>query len=179
MKREYPLFLIDRSKPPACPFDFVACFDRTCGFVARVFPFFQDAPLNEFIKQREKVKDAEYTSVMFRFKREGGVILAIEDFLYDFEWTAETKTRVRTLLKKAMKKYLHAEIDRSPSGDFGINEQIKQQKESIERAKANYVDLLKRANGNKELADYTILLAEATLETLIKFRDNRKFIFVN
>lgn len=176
MKREYPLFIIDRSKHSAYPFDYIACFDRQVGFIARVVPFFQDEPFNEFIAQSKQITDSENTSIVYKFKRKGGLIIVIEDFNYYFEWTTEIKTRIRVLLKKALKKYLHAEVERTPHDDFGIENQIKQQQETIDRAKSNYDDLLRRANGDKTFADYQIALAEATLATLKSFRDNQQYI---
>jgi len=38
---------------------------------------------------------------------------------------------------------------------------------------------VRRANGDKEYADYQIALAEATLDTLCKFRDNQKYFTLN
>lgn len=177
-KRTYPLFLIDRSKAAAYPFDYITCFDQTCGFVARVVPFFSDQPFNEFITMSRKIEGSEYASVTYKFNR-GGVVLVIEDYLYDFQLTGEVKTRIHTLLKKALKKYLHAEVERTPANDLSIENQIKQQELTIERARQNYDDLVHRANGDREYADYQIALAEATLETLKKFRDNQKYFILN
>lgn len=176
MKRNFPLFLIDRSKAEAYPFDYISCFDSAVGFVARVVFFRDDAPLNEFISQSANIEGSEYSSLAYRFSR-GGVILVVEEFLFDFDLTTETKTRIRTLLKKALKKYLHAEADRTPHKDLDIDSQIQQQQLTIERAKSNYAQLVARSS--KEEADYNISLAEATLETLKRFRDNQPYFNLN
>lgn len=173
MKRNYPLFLIDRTKSATYPFDFIASFDRTVGFVARVVYLPSDPAYFEFIKQQSQIENAEYFSITLKFKT-GGVVVLAEDFLYFFELTTDNKKRVQTLLKKAMKKYLHAEVERTPADGLDVDNQIKQQQLTIERAKQNYDDLVSRANGDPTIADYQIALAEATLETLKKYRDNQK-----
>ena len=111
-KRDYPLFLIDRSKLPSYPFDYIACFDIEVGFVARVMRFADDVQYNEYITQSKQVTDSEYTSIVFRLDK-GGLILVIEDFLYNVEWTNENKNRIKILLKKALKKYMHAEVKKT------------------------------------------------------------------
>lgn len=173
MKRNYPLFLIDRTKSATYPFDFIACFDRTVGFVARVVYLPTDESYSEFIKKGIQIENSEYFAVTFRF-RKGGVLLVAEDFMYSFELTSDNLARVQTLLKKALKKYLHTEADRTPADGLDVDNQIKQQQLTIERAKQNYDDLVSRANGDPTIADYQIALAEANLETLKKYRDNQK-----
>ena len=177
MKREYPLFLIDRSKHSTYPFDFIACFDSQVGFVARVVPFFQNAPLDEFIEQSKKIPDSENTSIVYRFKNKGGIIVLIEDFLYNFEWTTEIKTRIRTLLKKALKKYLHAEVDKTPDGDLNIENQIKMMNLSIEKTKANIESYINTV-GN-DAAYYQLQLLESVVTSLKMLRDNQKYITLN
>ena len=163
-KREYPLFLIDRSRNDGYPFDFVACFDREVGFVARVVYFKENEAFEAFLEQRENVANAEVGSFIVRFNK-GGVALVIEDFLYYFDLTNEVKSRVQTLLKKAAKKYLHAEVERTPHDEYGIDEQVKLIELTVEHNKRNRTALVARSSGEKE-ADYNIGLLEAVLETL-------------
>ena len=91
--------------------------------------------------------------------------------------TTENRNRIKTLLKKALKKHLHTEADRTAYGDCDIDNQILQQQETIERARSNYSALVQRTNGDPTHADHVIRLAEATLETLKKFRDNQKYFY--
>jgi hypothetical protein len=176
-KRDYPLFLIDRSCAANYPFNYITCFDKTVGFVARVVHFPADAQYFEFVKTASQIEHAEYMNVMFKAKR-GGVILVCEDFLYNFELTSANLKRVQTLLKKALKKFLHAEVERTPDlKDLDIDNQIIQQQLTIDRAKQMYDELVIRANGESKIADYKIALAEATLDTLKKFRDTQKYYF--
>lgn len=177
-KRDYPLFLIDRSKHAAYPFDLITCFDRTVGFVAKVIHMPTDVMYNEFLTQQKNVASGEVLFDSIKTKK-GGIIILIIDFLYYFEWTKENQTRVKTLLKKGFKKFLHAEYDKTPSGELTLNDQIRQQELTIENARANYDALVARANGNREIADYQIALAEAILQTLKSFRDNQTFFALN
>jgi len=176
MKRYYPLFMIDRSKPKSYPFDFISCFDTECGFVARVIPFTTDIAYDMFYKECQPSFDFMY--IKSKFKK-GGVILLIEGFLIpNFDlFNEKYHPRIKTLLKKALKKYLHAEVERTAHSDLSIENQIKQQKLTIERAKSNYDALVSRSS--KQEADYNIALAEATLQTLVNFRDNQKYFIIN
>ena len=101
----------------------------------------------------------------------GGVILVIENFLYEIEVTNDVKRRVQTLLKKALKKYIHSSIEKDTNGkDLGINNQIKMMQATVERAKANYTEIVK-VTGEIE-AKYNIKLAEAILATLEKIKSD-------
>lgn len=173
-KRNYPLFLIDRSKTKNYPNDYITCLDREVGFVAKVVFFPADDAWREFLVGFSQIEHNELAGVKMRLKR-GGLALQVVDFLYRFEVTNETKARVQVLLKKALKKYLHAEAERTPHNDLGIDDQIKQQKLTLERAVQNYDDLVARANGSRDLADYQISLQRETVRTLERFREMRAF----
>ncbi|MDR1552617.1 MAG: hypothetical protein LBS69_04030 [Prevotellaceae bacterium] len=170
-KREYPLFIIDTSKRDGYPFDCLVCLDRTVGFVARVFQFWQDEPLRDFVEKSKKNPHFEFLTLMYRFSGGGGVILVIEDFLYHFEFNYENKNRVKSLLKKLIKKYIYTEKDRTPREELTLENQIKQQKINIENARENYDEILHRTNVDVKIVDYQIALAEETLKSLEQLRD--------
>jgi hypothetical protein len=130
MIRTYPLFLIDRSKPESHPFDFVSCMDKTCGFVAKVVHFKDDISFNAFITLNVESPNNECTAVTLKMYH-GGIVLQIVDYLFNMEFTPEHCKRVQTLLKKSLKKYIHAEVAKTPHGELDINNQIKQQELSI------------------------------------------------
>jgi len=98
-------------------------------------------------------------------------VLQIVDFLYYFEISNQIKNRVKILAKKALKKYLHAETDRTAYGDLGIENQIKQMELNLEHNLRNYDELVSRAN-DKQYADYMLDLTRATIQTLKNWRDN-------
>lgn len=176
-KRNHPLFFIDRSKHEAYPFDYVICTDREIGFVARVVYLPKNELYNDFIEMAGNIQLADKFYVTRRFSK-GGVFLICEDFFYYFEISQANITRLKSLLNKALKKYLNAEKERTPHDGLGIDEQIKQQQLTVERAKQNYNDLLARCNDDAEQANYIITLSEATLKTLIKYRDTLRYITI-
>lgn len=170
MKRNYPLFTIDRTKSPSYPFDYITCYDREVGFIARVIILNTDDAFNELQKRSSLIENYEISIYMQRFKR-GGIALAIEDFFYYFEVNAQTKTRIQSLLKKAVKKYLYATFEAEPhDDDLGIDNQILQQELTIQRNKANFEALVARAP-DRESAVFSIQLSEAILETLKKYKE--------
>lgn len=179
MKRDYPLFLIDRSKSENYPTDYVVCLDREVGFIAKIVHLTTDLLYDAFLDSFNNIENKELSGVYMPLKK-GGLVLQIVDFLYYFDVTNNVKSRIQVLLKKALKKYIHAEVDRTPKkNDLDIENQIKQQELTIERAMQNYDDLVMRSNGDRTIADYQIALAEATLETLKVFRDNQKYFVLN
>lgn len=175
MKRDYPLFLIDRSKAAAYPNDYIVCLDREVGFLAKVLFFPRDDIFREFVDRAGGIENRELAGFSMPLKK-GGIALQIVDFMYYFEVTTETKSRVQVLLKKALKKYLHAEVSRTPHDDLGIDSQIKQQRLTLERAVQGYDELLDRANGNRDVADYQIDLARETLRTLERFKEMQAWL---
>lgn len=174
IKRDYPLFLIDHSRAATYPNDYITCLDREVGFVAKVVYFHTDDAWREFLAKFNQIENNELSGLPMSLKR-GGIVLQIVDFLHNFEETTETKSRVQVLLKKALKKFLHAAVVRTPHGDLGIDNQITQQRLTLERAISNYDDLLKRSDGNREQADYTIDLGRATLRTLERAKGMEAF----
>ncbi|MDR2824992.1 MAG: hypothetical protein LBB41_07335 [Prevotellaceae bacterium] len=175
-KREYPLFLIDRSKQESYPYDFVVCLDREVGFVAKVIYFREQHAYTMFVSKFSKMENNELAGVHLPLKK-GGVVLHVVDFLYHFEISEKIKSRVQVLLKKALKKYLNLERQLMPTlGKFGIDEQIEHQELTLELARQNYADLLKRSDNNSEFADYQIDLQKATIETLKNVRANTEVL---
>ena len=148
MKRDYPLFTIDRTKAPGYPFDYITCYDREVGFIARVVVLSTNIAFDEFMLRSSAVENNEISTYMERFKR-GGIAVVISDFFYNFDVNTKTKSRIQALLKKGTKKYLTV---------------------TIERNKANFDALLARAT-DRETAIYTMKIAEETLNTLKKYKE--------
>lgn len=169
MRRDYPLFTIDRTKAPGYPFDYITCYDREVGFIARVVVLPTNIAFDEFMLRSSAVENNEISTYMERFKR-GGIAVVISDFFYNFDINTKTKSRIQALLKKGTKKYLTATFERELNWDFSIDDQIKQQELTIERNKANFDALLARAT-DRETAIYTMKIAEETLNTLKKYKE--------
>jgi len=116
-KRDYPLFLIDRSKAQSYPFDFVTCLDNTVGFVGKIISFSEDAQYNAFVEQ-QNVAANENTFYQGLKCTKGRVVLVCEKFLHSFEPTQDNKARINTLLNKALKKYLHTDLKNTSPADL-------------------------------------------------------------
>lgn len=175
-KRDFPLFLIDRSKPESHPFDYLVCNDKQYAFIARFVHLPDRRLFAEFIDKIKQIPESETMHLAFPYRNGGGLIMVIEEFYYDFEFTAEARSRIAHLLKKGIKKYMHAEVNRTPHSDLSIDNQIKQQELTIEHTKSNYANLLARCNGDKVYADYQIALAKATLDSLKAYKNSQEYV---
>lgn len=172
-KRTYPLILIDRSKHSTYPYDFVVVLDNDTPFISKVRYVKDEDIYNQFISRTPVYNDHETpTYASYRLKS-GGVILTIERFITDnIEFNNKKNKRIEALLKRAIGKYIHGERVVSMRGDTGIDNQILLMEATIDRAKANYADLVARSSAPDE-AMQAIDIAIATLDTLKKVRDNK------
>lgn len=149
MKRKFPLFIIDTETYEAPQTHYISCTDEETPFVISV-KVVQELP-------------AKHTSI---YELKGSLLFEVVKVAKD-----ANEERVKTLLKKAIKKYLAPFSHRNyTSKDLSIDNQIYQQELTISRAKRKYDELLAQADGNKELADFAIRLAEATLESLKAYK---------
>ncbi|MEG2191638.1 MAG: hypothetical protein RRY05_09760 [Bacteroidales bacterium] len=164
MKRTTPQILIDRAKFLAYPYDYIFCDDSNVAFIAKVLHITDTAAFNQLAVD-------DNTTITHRFKI-GGCAIMVEKFMYG---TPSDYTRVKSLLKKILKKYLYGEAERYfHNKDFDLENQITQARETVRHNKNHYDELLKRAGGNRELADFNIQLAEATLHSLMELQDIKK-----
>ena len=96
--------MIDRSKHPTYPHDYIICLDSEVGFVAKVILLNDNEAIETFTAI---INETGFQPHLIRLKQ-GTISLIIEDFLHPFEKTADNINRVNTLIKKCMKKYHHA-----------------------------------------------------------------------
>lgn len=168
--KKYPSIVIDRSKNSTYPYDFIIVLDNEVGFISRAFLIKDEDSYCEYKATRALHNSNGTPTYTFHKLKSGAIILTIEEFLHDFEVNNNAKKRIETLLKKAMKRYVHGEKSLTPHGDCGIDNQILLMSETILRAKANREELVRRSY-SPDQADYNITLAEATLKTLENVRD--------
>jgi len=174
MKRKYPLFIIDRSKSENYPNDYIVCLNREVGFVAQIIFLPKNDMYKSFIENFQKIENYEIAGVHYPFHRGGGVVLQVVEFLHYFDIDGKTTKRIQSLLRKALKKYLHTESNRTAHGDLGIDNQIKQMELNLEHTLNNYNKLIERTE-SKEYADYLIGITKETIQTLKNNRDNMKY----
>ena len=124
MRREYPAFIIDRSRrSEASRFsdDFVVCPVREVGCIARVYKL----PMSrreEFEKGREGLADSEVDN-RYIFAVIGEAICVLEVVRMLYEPVAHIN-RLRPLMKKALKAYLHGEESAVRREGLPFDEQI-------------------------------------------------------
>lgn len=152
MKRNYPLFIIDKTTSESFPYHHIAVMGET-PFVVRV-------QLIRNIKEH-------IPSPM-------GYIIPLSSggALFEIISNVEDPGVLQSLLKKAAKKYmLGYKTDNYKGKDLSLDNQIHQQKLTIEHNKRNYAKLVEQAGGDESLAKYNIALAQATLESLYKLKE--------
>lgn len=166
--KNYPAFIIDRSRrSKASRFadDFLVCTDKEMGFIARLYKL-PRSRWEEFRKiydsLTEEEQDRHYLFASIR-NGEAHVVLEIERMLYEpiANWS-----RLKPLMKKALKAYLHGEVKEVRGDGRKIEMQIsairdilrtmEAQRESMvdangETATQNYIDATRGALESLEL----------------------------
>lgn len=152
MKRNFPLFIIDKTTSEGFPYHHIAVMGEN-PFVIRV-------------RLLSSLNDYQPAGPFYLHPLSKNLIL--------FEVVSDTQDspNVQNLLKKAAKKYmLGYKTDNYKGKDLSLDNQIYQQKLTIEHNKRNYAKLVEQAGGNESLTKYNIALAQATLESLYKLKE--------
>lgn len=151
MKRNYSLFIIDKTTSESFPYHHIAVMGES-PFVVRV----------------RLVKSLDFTPAgAFHLH-----MLSSGAILFEVISNRDDGPHIQSLLKKAAKKYLLGyKSDNYKGKDLSLNNQIHQQKLTIEHNKRNYAKLVEQAGGDESLAKYNIALAQATLESLHKLKE--------
>lgn len=173
MPKNYPSILIDRnrkSRSEKHKVDYIVCLDRECGFVARAVLFNKDA-LDQFKVKMHEIPDADVLNEIYLFRNgQAGIVLVIEDFLYDTEINQYTGGKIKSLLAKCMKKYLFAESSGTSKGkDISLESQIQVLEDVEKDLKAGY-DKMVAHMGSQQIADYYIANVHAAIETITMFK---------
>jgi hypothetical protein len=151
MKRDYPLFIIDKTTSEGFPYHHIAVIGE-----------------NPFVVRVRLVKTLDFTpsGAFYLHMLSSGAIL------FDVVSTKDDGPQIQSLLKKAAKKYmLGYKTDNYKGKDLSLDNQIHQQKLTIEHNKRNYARLVEQAGGDESLAKFNIALAQATLESLYKLKE--------
>lgn len=152
MKRNYPLFIIDKTTSEGFPYHHIAVMGET-PFVVRV----------QLLK---KIKDHILAPTDYLIPLSSGGVL------FEIISKVNNPEALQGLLKKAAKKYIMGyKTDNYKGKDLSLDNQIHQQKLTIEHNKRNYAKLVEQAGGDESLAKYNIALAQATLESLYKLKE--------
>ena len=152
MKRQYPLFIIDKAVTEGFPYHHIAVMGEE--------PF--------FVRVRLLKNLNDYTptgAFLLHPLHKGAVLFEVVSTNYD-------SPKIQSLLKKAAKKYmLGYKTNNYKNKELSLDNQIYQQQLTIEHQKRNFAHLVARAGGDENLAKYNIALAQATLESLQQLKE--------
>ncbi len=121
----YPTLIIDKSKPDSFPYDYVVCLDKKIKFVAKYIHYNSELSFNNFISEMENATGSVF---LFKKSHKGALVISVIEFLNNEDsmlFTDSENKHLHRLLKFALKKYIFAEVSRTPQGDLGIDNQIK------------------------------------------------------
>ncbi|WP_283392042.1 hypothetical protein [Millionella massiliensis] len=132
-------------------YDFVVCTDKTVGFVARAFSVNRNKAyvVDDYLRSL-KVEDVDLRFVAARFERVS-VVLEIVEFLQSPALDAQERTRIRSLLKKAARKYMtYVSEHESPILGEGasIGNQIKAVSDVLATAESQYSNIVEHMGEN-------------------------------
>lgn len=151
MKRNYPLFIIDKTTSESFPYHHIAVMGET-PFVIRV-------------RLINSLNITPAGAFFLHPLSKGAILFEVVSGMAD-------SPQVQSLIKKAARKYLLGyKTDNYKGKELSLDNQIHQQKLTIERNKRNYAKLVEQAGGDESLAKYNIALAQATLESLYKLKE--------
>ena len=179
MPKNYPAFIIDRCRQiiDGIAYDFVVCTDKTVGFVARAYAVNREQAyaVDEYIRTL-KVEDVDLRFVVAKFERVT-VVLEIVEFLQSPALDSQERARVRSLLKKAARKYMtYVSKNEAPIDSEGasIGNQIKAVSDVVATAESQY-DRLVQQMGDERAKLYIDSLRAAlrsleVLQTLQKIK---------
>lgn len=144
MPKHYPGFIIDRCRQiiDGQAYDFVVSTDKTVGFVARAYSVRRagaDA-VNAYIASK---KDADVRFCVVNYER-FSVVLEIVEFLQSPALDSQERARVRSLLKKAARKYMiYVSKSESPIDDDGasLENQLKAVRDVVATAESQYASI--------------------------------------
>ena len=160
MGREYPAFIIDRSRrSEASRFsdDFVVCPDKEVGFIARVYKL-PKSRREEFEKSLEGLSESEIDN-RYIFAVIGEAICVLEVVRMLYEPIAHIN-RLRPLMKKALKAYMHGEESAIRREGLPFDEQIAAIGDVIRMAESQR-DRLEDMNGSGGTARFINALKSA------------------
>lgn len=164
MKREYPAFIIDRSRRAAntrTDEDYVICPDSSVGFISRVYKLNRTQfALHNSIVATMPDDEAECRYVIFKIG-DVAIVLEVVKFLYP---PLIDKPRLKSLMKKALKAYMFGEVAATQGDGSAIDKQIGVVEEMERLSRSQYDSLV--LNNGVEAADEIISQLHAAWESL-------------
>lgn len=153
--KQYPAFIIDRSRrSEASRFsdDFIVCTDKEMGFIARIYTL-PRSRWEEFREHYESLDEATQERKFYFASIQHGeahLVMEVERMLHEpiANWS-----RMKPLLKKAMKAYIYGEIKEIKGEGRTIDAQIAAVTDLL-RTMESQRDRMIDANGETATANY-------------------------
>lgn len=153
--KQYPAFIIDRSRrSEASRFsdDFIVCTDKEMGFIARIYTL----PRSRWEEFREHYESLDEVTQERKFyfasiqHGEAHLVMEVERMLHEpiANWS-----RMKPLLKKAMKAYIYGEIKEIKGDGRAIDAQIAAVTDLL-RTMESQRDRMIDANGETATTNY-------------------------
>lgn len=162
MPKTHPAFIIDRSKQNSKhATDFVVCTDTEVGFVAKAYKVNREqyAIHNSLIDaMSESDANCKYCTQNFG---NVAIVLEVVHLLYP---PISDRGRLKSLLKKALKAYIHSEVQHVTGNGSDIDRQIAVVSEMLELSRSQYDNLV--LNNSLDAADCIISNLAGAIESL-------------
>lgn len=164
MKREFPAFMIDRSRRAPntrVGDDYVVCVDDSVGFVAKIYKLNR----TQFAQHNSNVNAMGEDAAECRYctSNLGDVVLVLEVVKLLHPPLTE-KAKLKSLMKKALKAYMFGEVAATQGDGSAIDKQIGVVEEMERLSRSQYDSLV--LNNGVEAADEIISQLHAAWESL-------------
>ncbi len=170
MPKNYPAFIIDRCRKlenDGMTYDYVACTDKTVGFIARAYSVRRAAAeqINAYIHSFPP-EVAEVRFIVANYERIS-VVLEIIEFMQNPALDMQERGRIKSLLKKAARKYM-AYIGKTEVPDVSAGHSISNQIKAIEDVIATAESQREKMEAymGAENTDFYIECLKASLKSL-------------
>ena len=121
MPKDYPAFIIDRSRrSEASRFtdDFIVCTDKEVGFIARVYKVPKSRRAEVAARMDDPANENRYLAVV------AGDAVAVMEIVKMLHEPVAHWSRLRPLMKKALKAYVHGEVEAVRRDGLPYDDQI-------------------------------------------------------
>lgn len=164
MRKQYPTFIIDRSRRSAASRftdDFIVCPDREVGFIARAYSLPKSRRV-EFDQMLDAMPEYErHNRYLFASVGDAVIVLEVLHMLYQ---PVAHINRLRPLMKKALNAYIYGEVAAVNGDGTPYDEQIAAVEE-LHRTMLSQYDHIVDVNG-KAATDRRIAATAAAVGSL-------------
>lgn len=155
MRRDYPAFIIDRSRrSSASRFsdDFIVCTDSELGFVARIYTI-PRSRVDEYNERLLSYDDVERERRFYAVTIRGGEARCVLEIVRMLHAPIGNWSRLPSLMKKAIKAYLYGEAQEVIGDGSQIDRQIAAVRDILRTMESQVAQMID-ANGEHATNEY-------------------------